>query len=200
MIQLKPQEQEKGKVSRSLPSWEEIVREHQQKIYNLAYYLCGNSHEADDITQETFLKAFENLEGFRQEAGLRTWLSRIATNTYLGRKRKKSRHESISLGETTVWDHSGNPERIIIRREMQWCILHVLEHHLPRQEYKVVLVLYDLNGLSYGEISEVLGISVSAVKSRLYRARQSFKNHLVKSGCIDLVKDYTCYCEGANKV
>jgi len=180
-----------------LPCWEEIVREHQQNIYKLAYYLCNNSNEADDITQETFLKAFENLDRFRQEASLRTWLHRIATNIYLGKERKRRKHESISLGEMKVSDCSGNPERIVIRRELQWCVMHILEYHLPRQEYKVVLVLRDMNGLSYREIGDILGISVSAVKSRIHRARQAFRDHLIKSGCVGLVKDYVCYCEGA---
>lgn len=180
-----------------LPSWEELVRENQQNIYKLSYYLCGNSHEADDITQETFLKAFENLERFRHEASVRTWLSRIATNIYLGKKRKEQRHESIALGEMKICDTSENPERIVVRREIQWCILHILEHHLPRPEYKVVLVLRDMNGLSYGEISDILGIPVNTVKSRLHRARLAFRDHLIKSGCIELVKDYVCYCEGA---
>lgn len=173
------------------------MREHQQSIYNLAYYLCNDSNEADDITQETFLRAFENLDKFRHEASLRTWLHRIATNIYLGKKRKQRKHESISLGEMKVPDCSGNPERIVIRRELQWCIKHVLEHHLPRQEYKVVIVLRDINGLSYKEIADVLDISVPAVKSRLHRARQAFRDHLVKAGCVALVKDYVCYCEGA---
>lgn len=178
-------------------SWEEIVRENQKDIYSLAYYLCGNANEADDITQETFLKAFENLHQFRQEASMRTWLSRIATNIYLGARRKQCRHRSISLGEMTVADSAGNPERIVVRREMQWCITHILKHHLPSREYQVVLVLRDMNGLSYAEIGSILGISVAAVKSRLHRARQAFREHLLKTGCVGLVKDYICYCEGA---
>ncbi|GBF32958.1 RNA polymerase sigma factor RpoE [Desulfocucumis palustris] len=180
----------------TISDWEEIVRNNQQNIYNLAYYLSGSPNEADDITQETFLKAFENLQGFRGESSLRTWLSRIATNIYLGKKRKQCKHQSISLGEMTVPDCSGNPERIVIRREMQWCIMHILKHHLPSRDYQVVLVLRDLHGLSYEEIASILSLPVTTVKSRLFRARRAYRDHLVKSGCVGLVKDYTCYCQG----
>ncbi|MEW5899109.1 MAG: RNA polymerase sigma factor, partial [Bacillota bacterium] len=155
----------------------------------------NDPHEADDLTQETFLKAFENLAGFRQEASLRTWLSRITLNTYLAKRRKRLKHESVDIRTMPVPDWSGNPERIVIRRELQWCIHHILRHHLPR-DYSVVLVLRDLNGFSYEEIAGMLGISVSSVKSRLHRARRAYRAHLFKSGCAGLVKDYTCYCEG----
>ncbi len=180
-------------------SWEEIVRTHQRYIYNLAYRLCNDPHEADDITQETFLKAFEHLAGFRQEASLRTWLSRITVNTYLAKKQKRLKHRSIALEILPVPDWSGNPERIVIRRELRWCIHHILQHHLPRN-YRVVLVLRDLNRLSYEEIATVLGVSVSAVKSRLHRARLAYRDHLLKSGCAGLVKDYSCYCEGVQEL
>ncbi|WP_353733669.1 RNA polymerase sigma factor [Syntrophothermus sp.] len=76
-----------------------------------------DSGEADDITQEAFLKAFENLERFRQEASLRTWLCRITTNVYLSKKRNQRKHESISLGEMKVPDRSCDPERTVIRRD-----------------------------------------------------------------------------------
>lgn len=180
-------------------SWEEIVLTHQRYIYNLAYNLCNDAHEADDLTQETFFKAFQNLAGFRQEASLRTWISHIAVNTYLAGRRKRARHRSINLETLKVPSQSGNPERVVIRRELQWCIRHILQHHLSR-EYRVILVLRDLNGLSYEEVAGVLGITVSAVKSRLHRARRAFRDHLFKTGCAGLVRDYTCFCEGVREI
>ncbi len=180
-------------------SLEEIVQNHQHYLYNLAYRLCNDHHEADDLTQETFLKAFENLRGFRGESSLRTWLSRIALNTYLAKRRKRLKHESINLGTVSVPDWSGNPERMAIMRELQWCIHHSLRFHLSRN-YRVALVLRDLNGFSYVEISGMLDISVSAVKSRLHRARQALRDHLLKSGCAGLAKDYSCYCEGVKEL
>lgn len=176
-------------------SWEEIVQSHQRYIYNLSYHLCNDPHEADDLTQETFLKAFQNLAGFRGEASLRTWISRIAVNTYLARRRKQIRHRSIVLEVLPAPGWSGNPEQVVIRRELQWCIHHILQHHVSR-DHRVILALRDLNGLSYEEVAGVLGISVGAVKSRLHRARRAFRDHLIKAGCAGLLREYTCYCEG----
>lgn len=180
-------------------SWEEIAETQQRYIYNLAYHLCGHRAEAEDLVQETFLKAFENLAGFRQEANLRTWLCRIAVNAYLTGRRRRPRHESITLEVLPAPDWSGNPERVVIRRELLWCINHTLQQHLPRN-YRTILVLRELEQLSYEEIAEVLNISVSAVRSRLHRARRAFRDHLIKSGCAGLMRDYTCYCEGVKEV
>jgi RNA polymerase sigma-70 factor (ECF subfamily) len=176
-------------------SWEQIVVAHHRYIYNLAYCLCNDRHEAEDLTQETFLRAFEGLAGFRGEAAPRTWLTRIAVNAYLATKRRRARHQSLALEVFRVADRDGEPERVVVRKEMQWCIHHVLQHHLTRQ-YRVVIVLKDLNGFSYEEIATMLGVSVSAVKSRLHRARRAYRDHLVKSGCAGLLEGYTCYCEG----
>ncbi|MFZ5648067.1 MAG: RNA polymerase sigma factor [Bacillota bacterium] len=181
--------------SGSCGSWEEIVRSHQRYIYNLAYRLCDDPHEAEDLTQETFCRAFQSLDGLRKEASLRAWISRIAVNTYLLKRRKHRKHQSIALETLPAPCGSSNPEKVVIRREMQWCIRHILQHHVSR-EYRVILVLRDLNSLTYGEIAGVLGISVGAVKSRLHRARRAFRDHLIKSGCAGLLRDYTCYCEG----
>lgn len=176
---------------------DEFIAKHQRYIYNLAFRLCGNTEDADDLTQETFLKAIQNYDKFRGEANVRTWLSRITINRFLDSKRQEHPHESINLGTVPCTD--GDPERIIIRKELQWCIVHVLLHHVP-EEYKVVLVLREIYQYSYREIAEILQISVGAVKSRLHRGRLYFHNHLIKSGCVKYVKDYTCYCEVAEKV
>lgn len=177
--------------------WEEMVRVNQRFVYNLAYQLCNDPHEADDLTQETFFKVFQNLSGFRQEAGLRTWISRIAVNTYLAGRRKNKRHQSITLEILPAPSCSASPERVVIRRELQWCIRHVLQHHVSR-EHRVILVLRDLNELSYEEIASALDISVAAVKSRLHRARKVFRDHLFRTGCAGLLRDYSCYCEGVH--
>lgn len=187
-----------SQVNMSTESWPELVRDHQRYIYNLAYNLCHNRDETDDLTQEVFLKAFEKLEGFRGEAKLRTWLSRITINTYLAKRRKELKHESINFGYVSVPDWNKNPERLAIKKELQWCIHHTLRLHLSKS-HQVILVLRDLNGFSYEEIASMLNISLSAVKSRLHRARLAYRNHLIRSGCAGLVKDYSCYCEGVTE-
>jgi RNA polymerase sigma-70 factor (ECF subfamily) len=175
-------------------SLEKIVLEHQHYIYNLIYSLCSDTDDADDIVQETFLKAMTGLKDYRSESNIRTWLSRIAINTFIDTKRKEKPHISLDLG--LVACPSGEPERVIIRKEMQWCVRHVLIHHVA-EEHKVVLVLRDMYGYSYQEIADILKVSLQAVKSRLHRGRAAFYTHLVKSGCVSFVRDYTCYCEGA---
>lgn len=180
-------------------AWEEIVCNHQRYIFNLAYSLCYSLTEADDLTQDTFLKAFEHLSAFRGDASLRTWLSQITINTYLSQERKKQKHESLILGIIPVPDIGTDPERIVIHRELQWCIHHILQHHVP-ENYKVILILRDINQFSYAEISQILGISLSSVKSRLLRARRAYRNHLLKSGCAGVVREYTCYCEGVREI
>jgi RNA polymerase sigma-70 factor (ECF subfamily) len=179
------------------PNFEDIVSEHQRYIYNLAYRLCSNTEDADDLTQETFIKAFKHYEKFRGEASVRTWLSRITINCFRDSKRREHPHISLNLG--IVPCSHGDPERIIIRKDLQWCILHVLLHHVP-EDHKVVLVLREVYGYSYQEIADILQISVGAVKSRLHRGRLYFHNHLIKSGCVSYVKDYTCYCEVSKKI
>lgn len=181
------------------PAWDEVVNLHQHYVYNLAYHLCNNRDEADDLTQETFLRAFEHLPEFRGEAGLRTWLGRIAINAFLATKRRPARHVSLALETIPAPDWSADPERVVIRRELQWCIHHVLQHHL-REDHKLVLILRDLHQFGYGDIARMLGISLTAVKSRLHRARKAYRDHLVKSGCAEFVRDYTCWCEGVREV
>jgi len=177
-----------------LPDMFEDIVSQQKYVFNLALRLCGNTEDADDLTQETFLKAIERYDQFRGDANIRTWLSRIAINIFLDSKRKERPHVSLNLGTIPCPAH--DPERVIIRREMQWCVQHVLVHHVP-EEQKIVLVLRDIYGHSYQEIADMVKISLAAVKSRLHRGRLAFYNHLVKSGCVSFVKDYTCYCEGA---
>lgn len=176
---------------------EEIISKHQRYIFNLAFRLCSNTEDADDLTQETFLKAIENYDRFRGEANVRTWLSRITINSFLDSKRRERPHQSLNLGIIPCSD--GDPGRIIVKKELQWCIFHVLLHHVP-EEHKVVLVLREFYRYSYQDIAEILQISTGAVKSRLHRGRLYFHKHLINSGCVSYVKDYTCYCEGVEPI
>ena len=175
---------------------EKMIAEHQDYVYNFAYSLCSNADDADDLVQETFLKAIRGIEGYRSESSIRTWLCRIAINTFIDAKRKERPHVSLDLGRVEC--PPGGQEREIIRKEMRWCVYHVLLHHIP-VEHKIVLVLRDMYEYRYQEIADILGISLAAVKSRLHRGRAGFYRHLVSSGCVGLVRDYTCYCEGAAK-
>jgi len=177
----------------------ELVSMQQKYIFNLMYQLTGDRAKADDLAQETLIIAYRKLQSFRYEASFRTWLSKIAINLFRSNHRRKPKHISISLEETKMPAADGIPERIIIKREMQWCIAHVLQQHVPK-EHRMVLILRDLQSFSYEEISETLGWSISKTKTRLHRARGIFRNHFINGKCKAFARDYLCICEGILKL
>jgi len=174
---------------------DEILLKEQKYIFNLMYQLTGDRANADDLTQEAIIKAFQNLNHFRFEASFHTWLSKIAMNLFLEKIRRKPPHVSICLEKIKVPSAEDAPERVVIKKEMQWCIAHILQQHVPRK-YRIVLILRDLQNFSYKEISEILGWSISKTKTRLHRARQIFRNHLINGKCKAFSRDYRCICEG----
>jgi RNA polymerase sigma-70 factor (ECF subfamily) len=173
----------------------ELFSQHQKYIFNLMLQLTGDTARADDLTQETFLMAFRKLHGFRCQASFRTWLSRIAINLFRLEFRRKPKHLSLCLEEIRVPSHQDNPERVVVKSELQWCILHNLQQHLPNK-YREVLVLRDLHHLSYKEISEILGWSLSKTKTCLHRAREMFRQQFINNKCKAFADDYLCICEG----
>ncbi|MDP2857436.1 MAG: sigma-70 family RNA polymerase sigma factor [Bacillota bacterium] len=179
--------------------WDKIVSEHQRHISRLAWHLSGDLHEAQDLAQETFARAFEHRARFRGEASIKTWLSRITVNTYLLRLRKVKRLREVALDTLSVADSSRDPEQIVIRREFYECVYWILQN-ICRPSERVVLVLRDLDGMRYDDMSKVLGVSVPAIKSRLHRARQAFRQHLCGAGCAGLLPDHTCICEGVREI
>jgi RNA polymerase sigma-70 factor (ECF subfamily) len=137
-----------------------LFSQEQKYVFNLMYQLTGDPASADDLTQEALILAYRKLASFRFQASFRTWLSKIAINLSRATYRCKSKHISLCLEEIKAPSTEDHPERIIIKRELQWCILHNLQYHLP-EKYRIVLVLRDLQNLSYKEISEILGWNMS---------------------------------------
>lgn len=166
-----------------------------QHMNRLAYRLTGNADEANDLTQETLLKALEKACSFRRDAAVKTWLTKIMVNTFLSQKKKRKEHFSIELERLPAPDWSTNPEKIVIKRELQWCLQHTLNHHLT-ERYAVALTLRELHGLHYKEIAEVLDIGENTAKVLVHRSRRAFRRHLEQSGCYAYVKDYCCICDG----
>ncbi len=169
-------------------AFEKLVKKYEQKIYNLALRLTGNPDESGDLLQETFIKAYRSLKSFRGEANFSTWLYRIALNIVLMKKRKEKGKvfESIDApqftakGEITkeIPDWSNNPEAEIENKEVKDILNRALAS-LP-EEYRAVLILRDIQRLSNKEVSEILKISIPAVKSRLHRARLFLRNEVSK--------------------
>ena len=157
-----------------------LIERHQRHIFNLCYRMLRQFEEADDATQDTFLKAYRSLKQFRGDARLKTWLCRIARNECLNRLR----HENMaSLDQQVTTDHSfqivdltPSPLELIEQQETQ-SIVHEAINTLPHQ-YRLVITLFHLNGLSYEEISQVMEIPMGTVKTHIFRARELLKSKL----------------------
>jgi RNA polymerase sigma-70 factor (ECF subfamily) len=164
--------------------FEEILLRHQDKIYNLCRRMLGNSHDAEDATQDVFLKAYQNINKFKPEASLYTWLFRIAVNTCIDYKREpffESLFKSSKEGDVFVVDSptgSPSPDRLYESKQISDAIQLTLSR-LP-VKLRAVIVLKEIEGLSYEEIAEVLDVSIGTVKSRISRARDDLKEVLKK--------------------
>ena len=154
------------------PSWEQIVREHSARVYRLAYRLTGNKADAEDLTQETFVRVFRSLHTY-QPGTFEGWLHRITTNLFLDQARRKQRIRMDAMGEEADRYASGDqlaaPERAFEHGNLDRDIQQALDDLPP--EYRAAVVLCDIEGLSYEEIAVTLGIKLGTVRSRIHRAR-----------------------------
>jgi RNA polymerase sigma-70 factor, ECF subfamily len=169
-------------------AFSELVNQYSRKIYRLAKHITQNDSEAEDVLQETFLKAFEHLGDFQGQSKFYTWIVRIAVNESLMklRKRKSDRtvplDEPLDTGEDTVvreiavWDE--NPEQQYSREEIGGILDEAIQSLKPT--FRTVFVLRDIEELSTEETAQALGISVPAVKSRLLRARLQLREKLTR--------------------
>lgn len=166
-------------------AFEELVNRYESKILRLTKNITGNREDAEDAMQDAFLKAYAHLDGFQQDSRFYTWLVRIAANEALMRLRKR-RPGQLSLdepieGESDLMpreleDWRPNPEREYAKAELQTLLGEVIEKLEP--EYRIVLVLRDIEELSTQETADALGLSVTNVKSRLLRARLKLREKL----------------------
>ena len=170
-------------------AFEELVSERSGEIYGLLFRLTENGEEARDLTQETFLRAFQNIDRFRGEADVRTWIYRIAINQARNRSRwwRRRRRDATSsldatLGESgqsiisTLAEPSQNPEQQTLARERELALRSALQR--LGQAYRETVILRDIEGFTYEEIAETLGINVGTVKSRLARGRRELRKKL----------------------
>src|SRR5512133_3758406 len=149
-----------------LDAFEELVRRHRLGTYRVALRMLGNETDAEDATQDAFVQAWRNLDRFRADAAFSTWMYRIVTNRCLNMLRARRRTEPLPEDREAP---ASRPDRIA---EGRWQV-EQLQRAIGRLtlEQRAPLVLRELQGCSYEEIAEVLGLSISAVKSRLHRAR-----------------------------
>lgn len=156
-----------------------------QNVYNIAYRMVNNADDASDATQEAFIRAFKSIKSYRRDASFSTWLYRIVVNVCLDIIRRKRRDPASAsdLGSDTDLPTGTSPlaqppmpEQVAETRERQ-AVVHGAIGKLS-DEHRAVLVLFDIQGLTYDEIAETLGIPVGTVKSRLNRARMALKGLL----------------------
>ncbi len=166
-------------------AFELLVKRYENKVYNLAYRFLGNHVDAYDIAQETFIKLYRALPRFRGESSLITWLSRITVNVCRDELRRRKRRNLVFVDDksTGVKNDTGyrdyvhtevsSPEENLERKEfcnkVKLCLYNLSEKH------RLILVMREIQGMSYAEIAEILQCSKGTVKSRLNRARQLFR-------------------------
>lgn len=169
-----------------ISAFEELVARHEEKVYGLALRMTRSEADAAEITQDTFLSAYQHLAEFRGEAAFGSWVHRIAANNALMRLRRQRVLDVVtedlagpeftdrgSLAEVPETDWSRRADDKILDEELGRAIQEATDA-LP-EGYREVFLLKDVEGLSYEEISEMVGISVPAVKSRLHRARLALR-------------------------
>lgn len=164
----------------SLPSFRTLVERHKKRVYYLALDLTGNHHDAEDLSQEVFIKAHRNLDTFRGDASFFSWLYRIAVNTYLNKRRKKA------VRCMTLWDDfehvtqgagaSSGPDKDAERSTMQHHIDAALEALSDRERSAFVLKHY--HGYKIREIADMLDVADGTIKSMLYRATRKLRDEL----------------------
>lgn len=169
-----------------MKSFEKLILRYQDQAYRTAYGMLGNSEDAKDATQEAFIKIYKSLKSFKLQSNFSTWMYRIVYNTCLDMIRKRKRRQEIPIEtknkssnegyEIPLEDAADGPEALleyqIVKEEVKNCILE-----LPI-EYQGVIILRDIEGLSYEKIAKVLEISEGTVKSRLNRGRKQLRQRL----------------------
>jgi len=168
-----------------LDAFEELVRLYEKKVFTVAYRYVGNWADAHDMAQEAFIKAFRSLSALREEASFASWLFTIVVNVCRDELRKKSKRGKVSLDE--IMESSGRvpfdaqeagcPENFVEQKEMSEAIQEVLNS--LAEEHRIILIMREVQGMSYEEMAAVLKISSGTVKSRLSRARQAFKQKVM---------------------
>ena len=169
-------------------AFEQLVRRYDRNIFRIAQHITQNREDAEDVVQDAFLKAYENLEQFQENSKFYTWLVRIAVNESLMKLRRRRSDRTVSLDEDIeteedtmpreVADWSPNPEQLYKQGELK-DILRKTIQGLPAS-FRTVFVLRDVEGLSTEETAQALDLSIPAVKSRLLRARLQLRERLNK--------------------
>jgi len=156
------------------PSWDDVVRQHSARVYRLAYRLTGNPHDAEDLTQEVFIRVFRSLHTFKPGT-FEGWLHRITTNLFLDMARRKAKIRFVALPEDAerIPGREASPQQVYDDTHFDGDIQAALDALPP--DFRAAVVLCDLEGLPYDEIAATLGIKVGTVRSRIHRGRSQLR-------------------------
>lgn len=165
----------------------QLVKNYEQTIYNFAFKICRNRDKAENITQETFYSMVKSLNQFDSKSKLSTWLYRIVANHCLMLARKEKNKQFVSIDnddslyndEKYTIDYSRLPTKYTENEELKKVLDDAISNLSP--DYRMIFLLRDVEGLSTEETAEASGLSISAVKSRLHRARAFLRNEITKA-------------------
>ncbi len=165
-------------------AFKQLFEQHQHMVYNICYRMSGSRAEAEDITQDVFIKIFHSIEKFRGEAKLSSWIYRIAVNTCLKKQRRKKLENMLSLEflfqdkkKPELPSPDNTPDQQIEISEKEQIVQDAI-HQLSKRQ-KTALILHRYEDLSYDEIATVMEISLSAVESLLHRAKENLAKMLI---------------------
>jgi RNA polymerase sigma-70 factor (ECF subfamily) len=169
-------------------AFEQLIRRYDRNVFRIAQHITQNREDAEDVVQDAFLKAYQNLGQFQGQSKFYTWLVRIAVNEALMRLRRRRPERMVSIDEDVkteedsmpreIADWSPNPEQLYKQAELKEILSKTIQGLPP--SFRMVFVLRDVEGLSTEETADALGLSVPAVKSRLLRARLQLRERLTK--------------------
>ena len=172
-------------------AFERLVTDYEKNVYSIALRMTGNSEDAADMTQEAFIKAYNSLGSFRGDSKFSVWLYRIVSNVCLDFLRSRTRKPTVSLSveddegeeaQLDVADESQSPELLLERSLTRDAVRRGLAQLAP--DYRQILLLREIQGLSYEEISQALSLDLGTVKSRIFRARKKLCAFLIADGNI----------------
>ncbi|HHX18524.1 MAG TPA: sigma-70 family RNA polymerase sigma factor [Clostridium sp.] len=170
--------------SGNVEAFEELIKQNEKKVFNIAYKMMGNYDDANELAQEAFIKAYKSINKFKGDSLFSTWIYRITTNVCLDELRKRKNKKVISLNEhikyndeeikPQVKDERPGPEKIFEKKETKNLINQCIES-LPA-DYKTVIILRDIEGFTYEEIAKIINCPEGTVKSRISRARKALRD------------------------
>lgn len=170
-------------------AFEKLIIKYEKRVYNIAYQMFGNEHDAMDVAQDVFIKVYQSLHKFNNKSAFSTWLHRITVNTCIDAHRKRKKDKQVESIDETRENDDGvltkqyvdkglTPEEAAIKKENIMMVREAIDS--LKEDHKAIIILRDIKGYSYDEIADILEVSIGTVKSRIARARSQLKNSILE--------------------